>query len=197
MPTLEGTASWNASVGKCRSETVVVQLLSCVQLFGSPWTAAHQAPLSTWFSRQDYWSGNHFLLQGIFPTQGSNSHLLCLLVGGLSPQRVIYTIINFKKEHEGTETKAGNVPSVTICSGILTDHFSWVLTVSGLFSKTSLASSLLHSSSMHSLSRLPFFVSSSNEFARRLLTRTCEACCLDKTEGKKYMFTWTNLSFLL
>ena len=188
MPTLEGTASWNASVGKCRSETVVVQLLSCVQLFGSPWTAAHQAPLSTWFSSP-----------GDLPDSGIKlaSPVSPALVGGLSPQRVIYTIINFKKEHEGTETKAGNVPSVTICSGILTDHFSWVLTVSGLFSKTSLASSLLHSSSMHSLSRLPFFVSSSNEFARRLLTRTCEACCLDKTEGKKYMFTWTNLSFLL
>ena len=27
------------------------------------------------FSRQEYWSGFHFLLQGIFPTQGSNLHL--------------------------------------------------------------------------------------------------------------------------
>ena len=33
---------------------------------------AHQAPLSVGFSRQEYWSGCHFLLQGIFPTQGSN-----------------------------------------------------------------------------------------------------------------------------
>ena len=31
------------------------------------------------FSRQEYWSGLHFLLQGIFLTQGSNPHLLCLL----------------------------------------------------------------------------------------------------------------------
>ena len=33
------------------------------------------------FSRQPYYSGAgcHFLLQGIFPTQGSNPHLLCLL----------------------------------------------------------------------------------------------------------------------
>ena len=29
--------------------------------------------------RQEYWSGNHFLRQGIFPTQGSNQHLLRLL----------------------------------------------------------------------------------------------------------------------
>ena len=30
-------------------------------------------------SRQEYWSGCHFLLQGIFPTQGLNLHLLYLL----------------------------------------------------------------------------------------------------------------------
>ena len=31
------------------------------------------------FPRQEYWSGLHFLLQGIFPTQGWNLHLFCLL----------------------------------------------------------------------------------------------------------------------
>ena len=31
------------------------------------------------FSRQQYWSGLHVFLQGIFPTQGSNPYLLCLL----------------------------------------------------------------------------------------------------------------------
>ena len=30
--------------------------LSCVQLFVTPWTGAHKAPLSMEFSRQDYWS---------------------------------------------------------------------------------------------------------------------------------------------
>ena len=30
---------------------------SCVQLFATPWTVAHQAPLSVGFSRQEYWSG--------------------------------------------------------------------------------------------------------------------------------------------
>ena len=30
------------------------------------------------FSMQEYWSGLPFLLQGIFPTQGSNLHLLSL-----------------------------------------------------------------------------------------------------------------------
>ena len=31
------------------------------------------------FPRQEYWVGYHTLLQGIFLTQGSNRHLLCLL----------------------------------------------------------------------------------------------------------------------
>ena len=44
---------------------------SC-QTLAIPSTVAHQAPQSMGFSRQEYWSGLHFLLQGIFPTQGSN-----------------------------------------------------------------------------------------------------------------------------
>ena len=47
--------------------------------FVTLWTTARQASLSMGFSRQDYEEGCHFLLQGIFPTQGSNPSLLCLL----------------------------------------------------------------------------------------------------------------------
>ena len=36
---------------------VKVKLLSRVQLSPTPWTAAHQAPLSMGFSRQEYWNG--------------------------------------------------------------------------------------------------------------------------------------------
>ena len=43
--------------------------------FVTPWTVARQAPLSMGFSRQEHWSGLPSLLQGIFPTQGSNLHL--------------------------------------------------------------------------------------------------------------------------
>ena len=32
----------------------------CVQLFATPWTVAHQAPLSREFFRQEYWSGLPF-----------------------------------------------------------------------------------------------------------------------------------------
>ena len=49
--------------------------VSRVQFFAIPWTVAHQVPLSMEFSRQGYWSGLHSLLQGIFPTQGSNPSL--------------------------------------------------------------------------------------------------------------------------
>ena len=34
--------------------------LSRVQLFGTPWTVAYQAPPSMGFSRQEYWSGLPF-----------------------------------------------------------------------------------------------------------------------------------------
>ena len=36
---------------------VKVKSLSSVRLFVTPWTAAHQAPPSMGFSRQEYWSG--------------------------------------------------------------------------------------------------------------------------------------------
>ena len=55
-------------------------MLSCfnrVRLCATLWTVAGQAPLSMGFSsRQEYWNGLPFLPPGIFPTQGSNLHLL-------------------------------------------------------------------------------------------------------------------------
>ena len=47
---------------------------SCPMLMTS-WTIACQGPLSMGFSRQEYCSGLPFLLQEIFPIQGSNSGL--------------------------------------------------------------------------------------------------------------------------
>ena len=46
--------------------------------FATLWTVAYQDPLSMGIARQEYWSG-HAFLQGIFPTQGLNPRLLCLL----------------------------------------------------------------------------------------------------------------------
>ena len=45
-------------------------MLSSVQLFATPWTVAHQAPLSLGFSRQEYWSGLPFPPPGDLPDPG-------------------------------------------------------------------------------------------------------------------------------
>ena len=52
---------------QCKLRAVVVVLSKSCQLFATPWTVAHQDPLSWGFPRQEYWNGLHFLLQGIFP----------------------------------------------------------------------------------------------------------------------------------
>ena len=45
-------------------------LLSCVRLFGTPWTVAYQAPPSMGFSRQEYWNGLPFPSPGDLPNPG-------------------------------------------------------------------------------------------------------------------------------
>ena len=52
--------------------TCVCSSLSHVQLFATPWTVAHQAPLSMEFFRQGYWSGLPFPIPGDRPDQGSS-----------------------------------------------------------------------------------------------------------------------------
>ena len=47
-----------------------VKSFSHVQLFATPWTVAHQAPLSMGFSRQEYWSGLPFPSPGALPNLG-------------------------------------------------------------------------------------------------------------------------------
>ena len=49
---------------------VVVQLLSLVHLFVTPWTVACQAPLSMGISRQEYWSGLPCPSPGDLPRSG-------------------------------------------------------------------------------------------------------------------------------
>ena len=49
------------------------KLLQCLGLFATPWTVAHQAPLSKRFSRQEYWSGVPFPPPGDLPDPGINS----------------------------------------------------------------------------------------------------------------------------
>ena len=49
---------------------VCTQLLSHVQLFVTPWTVAHQAPLFMEFSSQEYWSRLPFPSPGDLPNPG-------------------------------------------------------------------------------------------------------------------------------
>ena len=69
----------------------VLSRFSRVQLFLTPWTVAHHAPLSMGFStqvRKRTGVGCHALLQGIFLTQGSN---LSLLMSSAAAQKFFTT----------------------------------------------------------------------------------------------------------
>ena len=72
------------------------------------WPASLLCPWG--FSRQEYWSGLHFLLQEIFPTQEMSLRLLCLLHWDSLP----------------TEPLELDLPGVNLVT-----PFSWVLGSSG------------------------------------------------------------------
>ena len=59
-PTELGLSAWKWKKWKYQS-------LSCVQLFETAWTVAHQALLSVGLSRQEYWSGRLFTSPGHLP----------------------------------------------------------------------------------------------------------------------------------
>ena len=46
------------------------QSLSCIQLFVTPWTGAHQTPVSMGFPRQEHWSQLLFPSPGDLPDSG-------------------------------------------------------------------------------------------------------------------------------
>ena len=63
----------------CVCVCVYTNAVNGVQLFTIPWTVAHQL-LRPWNSPgKNTGVSYHLLLQGIFPTQGLNPHLLRLL----------------------------------------------------------------------------------------------------------------------
>ena len=62
-----------------------VQLLSHVWLFVTPWTVAHQAPLSMGFSKQEYWSGLPFPPPGDPPDPEIEPVSLVLQADSLTP----------------------------------------------------------------------------------------------------------------
>ena len=78
-------------------------LQSCLTLCDPMDSIAHQAPLFTGFSRQEYWAVLPCPPPGNSPTQGSNPHLLCLLLWQVfslplvptwKPRFIVVTTIN-------------------------------------------------------------------------------------------------------
>ena len=63
-----------------------VKLLSHVQFFATPWTVAHQAPLSMGFSRQEYWSELPFPSLGDLPDPGMEPRSPALQASSLSSE---------------------------------------------------------------------------------------------------------------
>ena len=69
--------------------------------FATLWTVAHQAPLSMGFPMQEFWSGLHALLQGIFLTQGPNLHCRQILyhLSRYRPDQIILKLKAFRWFH--------------------------------------------------------------------------------------------------
>ena len=68
--------NWKLVEGTGYSYTVCVCVLNCGRLFMTVWTVAHQAPHPWDTPGKNTGVDCQLLLQGIFPAQGSNPHLL-------------------------------------------------------------------------------------------------------------------------
>ena len=70
-------------------------MLSHIQLFVTPWTVAHQAPLLMEFSRQEYWGVVPFSSPGDLPNPGIEPASLTspALVGGFFTASTPLTVI--------------------------------------------------------------------------------------------------------
>ena len=70
---------------------MLAPLLSRVQLFETPWTAAHQTPLSMGFYRQEYWSGQPFPPPGDSPDPGTKP---------VSPQFLSFSFLAYARSQD-------------------------------------------------------------------------------------------------
>ena len=70
----------------------MLSLFSCVQLFETLWTVAHQSPLSMGFSSQEYWSGLPCPPSGDPPNLGMQppSLMTPAMAGGFFTTRTIW-----------------------------------------------------------------------------------------------------------
>ena len=82
---------------------VKVKSLSHVQLFGTPWTVAYQAPPSMGFSRQENWSGLPFPSPGNLPDPGIKPGSPTLEADALTsepPGKPYFNTHKYSKEHK-------------------------------------------------------------------------------------------------
>ena len=119
-PGVEGILSTVASSKK----GLLLWLFNCqviVWLFVTPWNVAHWAPLSMRFPRQEYWVGCYFLLQGIFPTQGSNPHFLHC--------RILYHWASWEAQVSSRKNQLESYPEVpvhsVVCQAISSCSYQW------------------------------------------------------------------------
>ena len=76
----------------------------------TPWTAAPQAPLSTGFSRQEYWSGLPFPTPGDLPNSGIEA-------ASLESSALVYLVSNRSSFHDIILTQTSNVSMAHINIG--------------------------------------------------------------------------------
>ena len=94
-------------------------VLSCVPLFVTPWTVAHQVPLE---NPRDSPGKNtevncHFLFQGIFLIQGSNLSLQCLLHG----RQILYFCGTWEDVRLGPTSNDLILPSVQFSCSVVSN----------------------------------------------------------------------------
>ena len=75
-------------------------MLNRVQLFATPWTVAHQTPLSMWFSRQEYRRGLPCPSSGCLPDPRIKPTSPALDALTLSQQRSSYYLILLINYHQ-------------------------------------------------------------------------------------------------
>jgi len=89
--------------------------LSHVRLLATPWTAAYQAPPSMGFSRQEYWSVRHCLLQYIyyilFIHSSVRGHLGCFHVLAVVNSTIVNIAVHVSLQFR---VSSGYVPSIGI-----------------------------------------------------------------------------------
>ena len=110
------------SASSCHpSMHVKVKSSSRVRLFATPWTVAYQAPGPWDFTGKSTGVGCHFLLQGIFPTQGSKPGLLHC-------RQTLYRL-----SHQGSPINAWDAPKSQECHSLISLLMNHWNTLSSVF----------------------------------------------------------------